>query len=175
MADSDDRDDPEKRAPSAEELILAQPVEAAPPPPGNVQSTSTQLNIALMQNPDTIAHLPPALQSRVFDGIDADNVRQFELAKMQLEMNERSRNASIAERQEIRKSSLDDRKNMRSIVVLFTGTSGLIATGVYVYLLATGRDAAAAVFLSDVIKIAGGALGGGGATALYKGGRDRRP
>jgi hypothetical protein len=169
----DDSDPPEKKvSATTDEAALVPSAEGVPPPPGgSIHIPGGSVNIALMQNPSALASLPPDLQRRVFDGLDKDNERQFELSKMALEAQDRGRTASLQERQEARKQAFDERKHLRQLILLAVGSVGVITTGLYLYLLITHRDQAAAVFFQDCIKVASGALGGGGLTALYKGAR----
>lgn len=170
---ADDSEPPEKKADAAEETSLVQPNEGAPPPPSNLQlPTGGSVNIALMlQNPNAMASLSGELQERVFDGLEKDNERQFELSKMQLEMGERSRNASMLERQKAREQALDERKHVRRSVVGIGLVITALGSGIYIYLIATGNTDAATAFFADSMKVLCGALGGGGLTAIYKNSR----
>lgn len=173
MAGSEDSDAAGKKAAAPEEGSLVPSADIVPPPPaGNIHVPGgASVSIAFMQNPGALASLPADIQRSVFEEISEDNKRQFELSKMALETQERGRNASLLERQETRKQAVDERRHTRFLLILSLGLVGAVATGVYIFLLLTNRDEAAAAFFQDCLKVAGGALGGGGATAIYKGAR----
>jgi hypothetical protein len=149
-------DGSEAESPGVEKAGLIQAPGSAPPPPVT-RSSGPSVNLAVIQNPDVFATLKPDLQRMVIEGVDRDLGRDFELSKMKMENEEKEKSRA-----------LDERRDVRRLSVAVGGGLVLVGSGIYLYLVATSKDALAAAFFADSMKVLAGMIGGGGLVALYK-------